>query len=71
MSTHSNRSLAADIIKPDLGHLSSFDGVVVEGDEGTHIAEAAGKIKGAILQNNSMLTCAEIGRSGSLLVPLA
>jgi ribulose-5-phosphate 4-epimerase/fuculose-1-phosphate aldolase len=59
MSTHSSRSLITDITKQDLGHLSSFDGVVVEGDEGIHIAEAVGKTKGAILQNHSMLTCAE------------
>ncbi|KAE9373201.1 class II aldolase/adducin domain protein [Stipitochalara longipes BDJ] len=43
----------------DLGLLSSFDGVVVEGDEGTHIAAAVGKTKGAILQNHAILTCAD------------
>ncbi|PMD37948.1 arad-like aldolase/epimerase [Hyaloscypha variabilis F] len=40
----------------DLGSLNSFDGVVVEGDEGTHIAAAVGKTKGAILQNHAILT---------------
>ncbi|KAK4556962.1 hypothetical protein LTR86_005943 [Recurvomyces mirabilis] len=38
---------------------SAFEGIVLEGDEGTHIAQALGKKKAIILQNHGLLTTAD------------
>ncbi|KAK5133628.1 hypothetical protein LTR08_007576 [Meristemomyces frigidus] len=37
---------------------SAFEGIVLEGDEGVHIAQALGRKKAIILQNHSLLTAA-------------
>jgi ribulose-5-phosphate 4-epimerase/fuculose-1-phosphate aldolase len=41
----------------DLAFFGSFEGIVLEGGEGVHIAEAIGTKKAIILQNHGLLTC--------------
>lgn len=42
----------------DLGLYKKFEGVVLDGSEGEHIAEAVGNKKAAILQNHGLIACA-------------
>ena len=42
----------------DVALYGEFEGIVLEGSEGEHIAEAIGSKKAAILQNHGLLTCA-------------
>ncbi|KAK5736039.1 hypothetical protein LTR17_007710 [Elasticomyces elasticus] len=41
------------------GSTSAFEGIVLEGDEGTHIAQALGQKKAIILQNHGLLTASD------------
>jgi len=43
----------------DLAHYNKFEGVVLEGPEGEHIAQAIGTKKAVILQNHGLLTTGE------------
>ena len=42
----------------DLAFYDKFEGIVLEGSEGEHIAQAIGTKKAMILQNHGLLTCA-------------
>nr|POE63123.1 meiotically up-regulated gene 14 protein [Quercus suber] len=41
----------------DLAFYNAFEGIVLEGAEGEHIAQAIGNKKAAILQNHGLITC--------------
>ena len=41
----------------DVALYGEFEGIVLEGSEGEHIAQAIGTKKAAILQNHGLLTC--------------
>lgn len=43
----------------DLAFYSDFEGIVLEGSEGEHIAQCIGKKKAMILQNHGLLTCSD------------
>lgn len=43
----------------DLELYNAFEGIVLEDDEGQHIAEAIGPKKAMILQNHGLLTCSD------------
>ena len=43
----------------DLAFYGSFEGIVLEGSEGEHIAEAVGPKKAAILQNHGLVTMSD------------
>ena len=43
----------------DLALYGEFEGIVLEGSEGEHIAESIGKKKAVILQSHGLLTCSD------------